>query len=187
MRTIFKMVKSLRAIEGIFVDIWERIVTVMVFVFSVILSTGSFAWGYAGMGHESIARWVIAFGALWLTFQWRGVKWFSTFGLLLSILLAIIGLWSSFSIGWMFSGAIFALLAWDMTEMRQRLHLITSKEDVRGIERRHIARVSFLALGSLLFASFLILWWRQWTLEWGNFLLGVTLLGLLQIIAWLRK
>jgi hypothetical protein len=87
----------------------------------------------------------------------------------------------------MFGSAIFALVAWDMTELRTKLHFLSPREDARGIERRHVARVSLLALGGLLVASIFILWWRQWNLEWGYFLLSVTLLGLTQIIAWFRK
>ncbi|MBI5824814.1 MAG: hypothetical protein HZB18_12360 [Chloroflexi bacterium] len=156
-------------------------------VSSIIISTGSLAWGYASMGLETIPRWMIAFGALWLVSLWQGWKWFSPLGLFLSVLSAILGLWFSFPIGWMFSGAIFALFAWDMAELRQKLHFMTSRDDVKGVARRHIARVSFLTLGGLLFASFLILWWRQWTDEWGMFLLGATFIGSLQIIAWFRR
>lgn len=156
-------------------------------VSSIIISTGSLAWGYASMGIETVPRWMIAFGALWLVSQWRGARWFSALGLFLSLLFAIIGLWLSFPIGWMFSGAIFALFAWDMAELRQTLHFMTSREDAGGMERRHIARVSVLILGGLLLTSFLILWQRQWTYEWGIFLLGMLLLGLTQIIAWFRK
>lgn len=156
-------------------------------VSSIIISTGSLAWGYASTGLETVPRWMIVFGALWLVSQWRGWKWFSPLGLFLAMLFAGIGLWMSFPIGWMFSGAIFALFAWDMTELRQKLHFMTSRDDVKGMARRHITRVSFLALGGLSFASFLMLWWRQWTEEWGMFLLGVVFLGLLQVIAWIRK
>ena len=75
----------------------------------------------------------------------------------------------------------------DMTELRTKLKFLMPREDPKGIERRRVARVSLLALGGLMVATIFILWWRQWTLEWGNFLLGVTLLGLTQIIVWFRK
>ncbi|MBE0682204.1 MAG: hypothetical protein IH589_09845 [Anaerolineales bacterium] len=161
--------------------------TGLALVSSIIISIGSLAWGYAGMGLVVIPRWMIAFGALWLISPWRGWRWVSPVALFLSLLFAIIGLWLSFPIGWMFSGAIFALFAWDMTELRSKMHFLAAREDAKGMERRHLARVSLLALGGLLVASMFILWWRQWTSEWGNFLLGVTLLGLTQIIAWFRK
>ena len=165
----------------------EVILSLIALILSIIISTGSLAWGYAGVGLDSTARWMIAFGVLWLFSQWQRWRWFSVLALFLSMLFAIIGLWLNFPIGWMFASAIFALLAWDMTELRTRLKFLMPREDPKGIERRRVARVSLLAFGGLLVASFFILWWRQWTAEWGNFLLGVILIGLTQIIAWFRK
>ena len=156
-------------------------------VLSIIISTGSLAWGYASVGLDSVVRWMIAFGVLWLFSQWQRWRWFSALGLFLSILFATVGLWLSFPIGWMFASAIFALVAWDMTELRVKLKLLMPREDAKEIERHRVARVSLLAFGALIIASIFILWWRQWNLEWGYFLLGVTLLGLTQIIAWFRK
>ncbi|MBI3152349.1 MAG: hypothetical protein HYZ21_09465 [Chloroflexi bacterium] len=161
--------------------------SIIALLLSIIISIGSLAWGYADTGLNSLVRWIIAFGVLWLISHWQRWRWFPPFGLFLSILFAVVGLSLSFPIGWMFSGAIFALVAWDMSELRKRLRTMPLREDVRGVERRHVARISFLTLGGLLFASFLILWWRQWTYEWEMFLLGVIVLGALQIIAWFKK
>jgi hypothetical protein len=161
--------------------------SIVALLFSIIIGIGSLAWGYAGTGLHPLSPWISAFGVLWLASLWQRWRWFPPLGLFLSILFAVIGLSLSFPIGWMFSGAIFALLAWDMSELRSKLHFMPPREDVKGVERRHVARVSFLALGGLFFASFLMLWWRQWTNEWGTFLLGVAALGLLQFIAWFGK
>jgi hypothetical protein len=165
----------------------EFIVSLVALVLSIIISTGSLAWGYASVGLDSVVRWMIAFGVLWLFSQWQRWRWFSALGLFLSILFATVGLWLSFPIGWMFASAIFALVAWDMAELRTRLKFLMPREDPKGIERRRVARVSLLAFSGLLLASLMVLWWIQWTSEWGMFLLGVTLLGLTQIIAWFRK
>lgn len=154
---------------------------------SIIISIASLAWGYAEAGFDVFSPWIISFGLLWMFSQWRGWKWFSSLGLLLSILAAMIGLWLNFMIGWVFSGALFALFAWDMTEFRQKLHFMTSREDMKGMARRRIARVSLLALGSLLFASMLMFLWGQLTFEWGMFLLVVILLGLSQVFAWFGR
>ena len=167
--------------------ITEITLTLIALTLSIIISTGSLAWGYAGVGLENAARWMIIFGALWLFAYWQRWKWFSALGLFLSMLFAMVGLWLRFPIGWLFSSAIFALVAWDMTELRTKLHFLIPREDGKGIERRHVARVSLLALGGLIVESIFILWWRQWTSEWGNFLLGIFLLGLTQIIAWFGK
>lgn len=157
-------------------------------VFSILISTGSFAWGYTEMGSATLSHWMIAFGLLWLFSQWRGWKWFPSFALLLSILAAMIGLWINVSIGWMFSGAIFALFAWDMTELRKKLNLLPPREDAGGFARRHLLRVSLLALGGLLFASAMMVWWGQFTSAWGTFLFCVIFLGLAgQLPAWVKR
>lgn len=161
--------------------------SIVALLFSIIISIGSLAWGYAGTGLHRLVPWIIAFGVLWLMSHWQRWRWFPPLGLFFSLLFAVTGLSLSFPIGWMFSGAIFALVAWDMSELRKRLRAMPSREDVRGVERRHVARISFLALVGLSFASFLILWWRQWTNEWEIFLSGVVLLGLLQFTAWFRR
>ena len=165
----------------------ELVLSLIALMFSIIISTGSLAWGYASVGLDSVVRWIIAFGVLWLFSQWLRWRWFSALALFLSILFAITGLWLSFPIGWMFASAIFALVAWDMTELRTKLKFLLPREDSKGIERRRVARVSLLAFSGLLLASLMVLWLIQWTSEWGMFLLGVTLLGLTQVITWFRK
>jgi hypothetical protein len=162
-------------------------VIILALVFSIIISTGSIAWGYAGAGFQVVTGWIISFGALWIFSLWRKWRWFSSLGLLLSILLAIFGLWFNFIIGWIFSGSIFALFAWDLTEFQQKIKLVPAREDVKGMTRRHLARISLLALGGLLFASALMFWWGQFNDEWGMFVGSVVALGLTQIVAWIKK
>lgn len=161
--------------------------TVTALILNIVISILSLAWGYSAAGFDSISIWIIFFGALWLISQWRGWKWFSALGLFLSLLAAMIGLWLNLIVGWMFSSAIFALFAWDMTEFREKIYFMPSGEDIKGMERRHLARVSFLALGGLLFSSLLMLLRAQFSFEWWVLLGFVILLGLLQLPAWFRK
>ncbi len=85
--------------------------TGFVLVSSIIISAGSLAWVYFEAGMAGFGRWVLIFGAAWLIAQWRGWKWFSYVGLSLAFLLSAAGLWFGLTPGWMFSGAIFALVA----------------------------------------------------------------------------
>lgn len=155
--------------------------------FSIVISVGSFAWGYWQAGYEGMTRWIVAFGVLWLAAQWRRWRWVSTFGIFLALLLAIFGLWFNFIIGWMFSGAIFSLFAWDLTEFQHNLLYVSAREDASGMARRHIARVSLLALAGMLLVSLFIITHGQFTPDWGAFLLGLFVLGLLQFVAWFRR
>ena len=93
--------------------------TVIALAASIIISIGSLAMGFAVAGFVIFARWILIFGAVWLFTQWRSWSWFSSLGLFVSILLSAIGVWVGLPSGWMFSGSIFALCAWDMTDFRR--------------------------------------------------------------------
>lgn len=71
--------------------------------------------------------------------------------------LAVIGLWLGLRMDRMFAGAIFALVAWDMTEFGVKLRLLSPREDARGIERRHLLRVGLMAAAGTLL-GFLFDW-----------------------------
>jgi hypothetical protein len=162
-------------------------VTVVALVSSIIISIGSLAWGYAQVGFDNFARWILIFGMVWLFTQWQGWGWFSSFGLFFIILASAFGLWFGFTPGWMFSGAVFALFAWDMTDFRRRIRSMAADDDTRGMERRHIARISLLSLAGLILASIAMLVRVGFTFEWGVLLVIVVLLGLSQLVGWFRK
>jgi len=88
-------------------------VTVLALIVSIVLGTGSLAWGYVGVGLPQIARWIVIFGAVWLIAVWQRWRWFAHLGLAAFFVAAALGLWFlNFPPGWMFAGAICALLAW---------------------------------------------------------------------------
>lgn len=127
----------------------------IVIIICIIISTGSFAWGYWQAGYDEAARWIIASGVLWLVALWRKWKWFSALVVFLSLSLAAFGIWFNFSLGWVLIGAVFAFFAWDLTEFDRKLKLLFPREDARGMTRRHLARVGFLAAGVVLMALIL--------------------------------
>ena len=154
---------------------------------SIALSIGSFAWGYFQADFDRTAGWIIAFGVLWLISIWKKWRWFSSAAVLLAIPAALFGLWFNFIAGRMFSGAIFALFAWDLTEFQRKMKFTPMREDIHGMERRHLARISFLALAGMLLASYFMFRRVQLTFDWGMLNLMVVMLGLLQVIAWVRR
>lgn len=125
----------------------------------MMISIGAFAWGYWQVGFESLARWVSAFGVFWIVAQWQRWRWVSSVWTVSAVLLAIFGLWFDLNLGWMFSGALFALFAWDLTEFRRKLKQLSPREDARGMERRHILRIGFLSAGGILIALLLDRLW----------------------------
>jgi hypothetical protein len=126
-------------------------------VFSIICSVSSFAWGYWQAGFEGFARWMIIFGIFWLVAQWQKWRWVSSVWVVCAVLIAIVSLWFNVTFGWMFSGALFALFAWDLTEFRQKIKLLPPREDARGMTRRHLLRIALLA-GMGLLLAFVLGW-----------------------------
>jgi hypothetical protein len=162
-------------------------VTVVALFSSIIISTGSLAWAFAGAGFVVFARWILIFGAVWLFTQWRGLGWFSSLGLFFAVFASVIGLWFGLSMEWFVSGTVFALFAWDMTDFRQQMRAVAINDNARAMERRHIARISLLSLVGLFVVSAIMLVCGQITYEWGALLVIVILLGLGQLVGWFKR
>ncbi len=152
---------------------------------SIILGTGFLAHGYNLAGIDIFSRWFIALGVVWLIAQYSRWDWFSAAALILIILAASLGLWLDFHAGWLIAGSIFSLIAWDLSEFR-RLNRAKPKGGLRAVERRHIARLSFLALAGLVFATLLLFLRGQYTSDWGILLIVMFVLSLVQFIVGLR-
>lgn len=161
--------------------------TVTALVISIVFSIGSMAWGYAQAGFDPLARWLLILGIAWLFSQWRRWWWFSSLGLIVLIVVAAFGMWMGLTPGWMFAGGIFALVAWDLTDYRRRIRFAALDDDERGMERRHISRLTFLVLAGLFLSSIAMIMRLQFSLEWAILLVFVILLGLTQVVAWLRR
>lgn len=162
--------------------------TVFALIFSVLMGTGSLAWGYAQAGQLQLLRWILLFGAAWLFAVWQRWRWFAYAGLVFNFLAAAVGLWFlNFSPGWMFAGAIGGLLAWDLTDFRYRLRFTASHEEERIVEVRHLGRVSVLALAGFGLATLAMIVKLQFNFEWALLLSLVAALGITQIVSWFRR
>jgi len=158
-----------------------------VFVLSVLMGVGSLAYVYAGVGIDLFVRGLLFLGVFWLFAGWRRWTWFATIALLLSVALAGFGLWIGLSPGWLISGSLGALLAWDLTGFMRRMDGSFATDDVRGIQRRHLTRLSIVAVVGVLLASIAMLVRLEFTLEWMMVLALVVVLGVTQLVAWLRR
>ncbi len=157
-------------------------------LFGIVLGIGSLAWGYWQVGLPQFARWIAAFGGLWLLAVWQRWRWFATLGLLFNFLAAALGLWFlNFPPGWMFAGAIGALIAWDLTYFRYRQHFVASDDERHAMEGRHLVRLSALALLGFLLASLAMAVKLQFNFEWALLLALVAILGVMQLVTWFRK
>ncbi len=162
--------------------------TLFALLFSIALGVGSLAWGYDQVGLPRLAQWIILFGVLWLVAIWRGWRWFAYVGLTFTFLAAALGLWFlDFPPGWMFAGAMGGLLAFDLTDFRYRLRFSASDEERRVVERRHLLRVSFLAVLGTGLASWAMWLKLQFNFDWALLLAVVAAFGIMQLVIWLRK
>ena len=158
------------------------------FVFSVLMGIGSLAFVYANAGFEDyLVRGFLILGAFWLYAGWKGWAWASSGGVLLLVALAGYGLWLELSTGWMIAGALGGLLAWDLSEFMRRIEFAPDAEDLPGMQIRHVARLTLVAILGLLLASIAMLIRVEFTLEWMMLLALVAVLGLTQLVAWLRR
>lgn len=154
---------------------------------SMILSIGSLYWGYVQAGLEIPSRWILIIGIVWFLSQWQHWTWFSSLALFTYVSFAAFGLILGIDFGWMLAGSIFALFAWDMTDFRRRLRFAAEDDDLAGMERRHIARLTILVLVALLLVTVALYVQVKFTFEWGVLLVGVVVLGLIQLINWFRR
>ncbi len=162
--------------------------TFIALLFSIVLSSASLAWGFSQSGFSSFSTFFLLLGIGWFFSIWQEWQWYASFTLFVFVSAAALGLWFGFTPGWMFAGGIFVLLAWEMSNFRHRLRLISNDKDLRGIERRHLLRVSLLVFVGLLLSNIAMFFVRaSFTFEWGMLLLVITLLGLGQLPFWLRK
>ncbi len=129
--------------------------TVWIAAILIIISFSSLAWGYQQAGYETTQRWILALGFFWLLALWRRWKFFHAPAALLTIAWAIYGVWFKFASGLMFSGALFGVFVWDLSELREKLKHLSARDDAKGVERRHLIRIVLLSFGGILLALLL--------------------------------
>lgn len=164
----------------------SRYMTAIALVICIIFGMGSLAWGYAGAGLVSPARWLVLLCVGWLFSQWRRWRWFSSAALLIVIFAAGFGLYFEISPVWMVSGALFSLAAWDLADYRRRMEFAAPDPELREAERRRIARLSLILLIGLGIISLCLLAFSRVTLDWIILLAVALSLGLLQLLFWRR-
>jgi len=162
--------------------------TIIALIISIVLGTGSLAIGYSQMGLTDPARGFVLLGALWLAAHWRKWYWFSSVGLLVTIIAAAYGVWHQFPIIWMLLGALGGLLGWDLSDFARRLSYAAPMDDTSGMERRHLERVGIVAalgFGIALLSVFIHI--RRLAFEVAVGLVLLAALGLARMVIMLRK
>jgi hypothetical protein len=158
------------------------------FVLSVVLGTGSLSLGYYQAGLFDPARWFIWLGILWILAHWRKLHWASSVAFLLTLVGAGYGVWHGLTIMWMLLGALGGLLAWDLSDFARRLSYASPKDDIHGMQRRHLERVGIVAaLGFGLAWLSVVIRIERLAFEVAVGLVLLAALGLTRLVIGLRK
>ena len=161
--------------------------SVIVMIISIIAATGALTWGYAAVGLLVVARWFVVISVLWLLAQSQRWNWFGSLALLVSVAASAIGLWYGLLPSLMVVGAVGALIGWDLGNFRQRMRFAAPTDDLRGIEMRHLARVSIVAALAIVIAAISIFLKVRIPFELAVILALVGTLGLTRLAAWLQR
>jgi len=163
-------------------------VTLFALLFSIVFGIGSLAFGYHLAGFPLFARWIIYFGILWLIAVWQRWRWFAYIGIAFNLLAAALGLWLlNFSPGWMFAGAIGGLLTFDLTLFWNRIRFIDSDDERRGLESRHLVRISLFVLVGFGLASLAMIVKIQFSFEWALLSAIIAAFAITQLVVWFRR
>jgi hypothetical protein len=157
------------------------------FLVSLGIGFGSLAWSYLQVDHEYIALFLSLYGALWILAKWKNWNWFSTGGIFLTLGFAAYGLWIDLSTGWMLAGALGGLMAWDLADFMSRMRSAPKSENMDNLQKRHLARLTIVAVLGLVLASIAMAVRMEFTFEWLAVLALVAILGISQVVTWLRK
>ena len=162
--------------------------TIVAMILSIILGTGSLAYGYLQADLSDPARWCVLLGIVWILAHWRKYYWFSGLALLLTLSAAAYGVWNSFTTIWMLLGALGGLLGWDLSDFAMRLSYAAPTDDIQGMELRHLERAGIVAaLGFGLALLSLVIRINRLAFEIAVGLILLAALGLTRLVIGLRK
>ncbi len=162
--------------------------TLIAFIFSVILGCASLAYGYSQVDMTDSARWFILLAVVWIVAHARKIYWASSIAFIAVILGAAYGVWNNFTTIWMLLGALGGLLGWDLSDFARRLRFVTRTDDIPDMERRHLARVGVVAaLGIGISLLSLVIHVKRLAFEVAVGLILLAALGLTRLVIGLRK
>ena len=162
--------------------------TLIAFVLSVIVGSGSLALGYFGAGLTDFTPWLILLGVVWILAHLRKLYWVSSVAFFITLLAAAYGVWNHFTPIWMLLSAFGGLLGWDLSDFARRLSYAAPMDDVTGMERRHLARVGVVAgLGFGLSLLSVVIHVNRLPFEVAVGLVLLAALGLTRLVLRLRK
>jgi hypothetical protein len=162
--------------------------TIVALVLSVLLGTGSLAYGYYQAGLYNQALWFVLLGVAWILAHWRELYWASSLAFLLVLIGAGYGVWYQFTTLWLLLGALGGLLGWDLSDFARRLSYAAPTDDIHGMELRHLERAGIVAvLGFGISFLSLVIHINRLPFEVAVVLVLIAALGLTRLVLRLRR
>jgi len=156
-------------------------------ILGIVAASGSLAWGYHLGGFDDLAFILALTGVVWLVFELRGWLRIGSLALLVYIATAAWGLWMGLPSSLMVVGAVAGLLAWDLSGFMRRMKRASPHDDLRGMEARHLARVSIVAAISLVIAGVAAFVRVRLPFEVAVGLVILGALGLTRLVLWIQR
>ncbi len=152
-----------------------------------LISVGFLATGFYQGGLTWFAAFLLLIGILWMIGLLLHWTWVSPFGLLAANAAAALGLFLHLSPIFFIPAATFALLVWDLAGFYDRLSLASPDDDILSLERRHLGRLSALALGALCLSALVLSFRLKAPFEWLVILVFFTVWAIGNVVGWLLK
>lgn len=159
----------------------------IVMIASIAAGTGAMFWGYSLAGLDGPARWLLAAGAAWLFAQWQRLHWAASLALLVFVGAAAYGLWIGLPASLMTLAAVGALLGWDLSGLHYRLRFASPSDDVKTIERLHLARAAVVTALGMMIAGLASVVRIRLSFELAVLLVLLAGIGLTQLVSWLQR
>lgn len=142
------------------------------------MGTAALTLGFYRADEMGFVEIVLAAAALWtlgVVQRWRRMPGFGAFAF---ALFAAIGTYREIPLGWMFMGALYAYMAYDLYQFYLRLRLLAIQPDTRAMTRVHFVRLILVIFFGLTIGSLAMLFQDVFDLIWGLFLGGGVLVGI---------
>jgi hypothetical protein len=113
---------------------------------SVLLCAGLPAWAYLASGRPLPAVFLALAGVCWTAGLFFHRDWLALLCLLIVYGITAAGFFLDLRAVLLFTGAFFALLAWDLTDFSTRVRLAAPDDHLAGLERSHLLRLILVAV-----------------------------------------
>lgn len=151
------------------------------------IGTAALTWGFYRADEMGFDEIILAAAALWtlgVIQRWKRAPGFGAFSF---ALFAAIGIYREIPLGWMFAGALYAYLAYDLHQFYLRLRLLVIQSGTREMTRVHFVRLALVVFFGMLISSLAMLFQDALDLSWMIFLGASVLLGAVIFALWQRE